>query len=53
MNACIRIAECSLPYAKVMQTSAMNACIHIAECSLPYAKVMFFPYSRKAFVIFR
>ena len=28
-----------LPYAKVMQTSAMQARLNIAECILPYAKV--------------
>jgi hypothetical protein len=32
--------ECSLAYAKVMQTSAMKAGFQIAECSLAYAKVM-------------
>ncbi|KXO14398.1 hypothetical protein HMPREF3202_02448 [Prevotella bivia] len=35
----MNIAECSLPYAKVVQTRAMKARFQIAECSLPYAKV--------------
>ena len=39
MKACFQIAECSLSYAKIMQTSAMKACFQIAECSLSYAKV--------------
>ncbi len=34
-----QIAECSLSYAKIMQTSAMGACSQIAECSLSYAKI--------------
>ena len=38
MKACFLIAECSLSYAKIMQTSAMKACFLIAECSLFYAK---------------
>ena len=39
MKACFQIAECSLSYAKIMQTSAMKACFQIAECSLSYAKI--------------
>ncbi len=39
MKACFLIAECSLSYAKIMQTSAMKACFLIAECSLSYAKI--------------
>ena len=34
-----QIAECSLSYAKIVQTSAMWARSQIAECSLSYAKV--------------
>ncbi len=41
MKARFHIAECSLSYAKIMQTSAMKARFHIAECSLSYAKVMY------------
>ena len=40
MKACFLIAECSLSYAKIMQTSAMKACFQIAECSLSYAKIL-------------
>ena len=32
--------ECSLSYAKIMQTSVIRACSYIAECSLSYAKIM-------------
>ena len=39
MKACFQMAECSLSYAKIMQTSAMKACFQIAECSLSYAKI--------------
>ena len=39
MKTCFHIAECSLSYAKIMQTSAMKTCFHIAECSLSYAKI--------------
>ena len=42
MRACSHIAECSLAYAKIMQTSAMRTCSQIAECSLAYAKIMLF-----------
>ena len=35
-----RLPECSLSFAKIMQTSAMRACSLIAECSLAYAKIM-------------
>ena len=34
-----RLPECSLSFAKIMQTSAMRACSYIAECSLSYAKI--------------
>ena len=40
MRACSHIAECSLSYVKIMQTSAMRVCSHIAECSLSYVKIM-------------
>ena len=40
MRACSFIAECSLSYAKIVQTSAMRACSFIAECSLSYAKIV-------------
>ncbi len=39
MKTCFQIAECSLSYAKIMQTSAMKTCFQIAECSLSYAKI--------------
>ncbi len=39
-NACFQFPECSLPLAKVMQTSGKKACFQFPECSLPYAKVM-------------
>ena len=48
MRACSYIAECSLSYAKIMQTSAMRACSYIAECSLSYAKIMQGECSSKA-----
>ena len=32
------MAECSLSYAKIVQTSAMRTCSQMAECSLSYAK---------------
>ncbi len=47
MKACFLIPECSLLYAKVMQTSGMKACFLIPECSLPYAKVMQFALKTK------
>jgi|GEM_PF-1753321 len=34
-----RLPECSMSFAKIMQTSAMRACSLIAECSLSYAKI--------------
>ena len=40
MKARFHIAECSLSYAKIMQTSAMKARFHIAECSLSYANII-------------
>ena len=40
MKACFLIAECSLSYAKIVQTSAMKASFQIAECSLSYAKII-------------
>ena len=39
MKTCFQIAECSLSYAKVMQTSAMKTCFQIAECSFSWTKV--------------
>ena len=39
MKACFQIAECSLSYPKIMQTSAMKACFQIAECSLSYPNI--------------
>ena len=42
MKARFLIAECSLSYAKIMQTRAMKARFLIAECSLSYAKVRIF-----------
>ena len=53
-----RIAECSLSYAKIMQTSAMRIYSRIAECSLSYAKIMqtsaienLFSYFRVQFIL--
>ena len=40
MRACSQIAECSLSYTKIVQTSAMRACSQIAECSLSYTKIV-------------
>ena len=39
MKACFQIAECSISYAKKLQTSTMKACFQIAECSISYAKI--------------
>ena len=39
MRACSQMAEYSLSYAKIVQTSAMKACFQMAECSLSYAKI--------------
>ena len=39
MKACFQMAECSLSYVKIVQTSAMIACFQMAECSLSYAKI--------------
>ena len=39
MKVYFQIAECSLSYAKIMQTSAMKVYFQIAECSLSYAKI--------------
>ena len=41
-KACFHFAECSLSYAKIVQTSAKKACFHFAECSLSYAKILHF-----------
>ena len=38
-KACFRFAECSLSYAKIMQTRAKKACLQFAECCLSYAKI--------------
>ena len=35
-----RIPECSLSFAKIMQTSGKKACFQFPECSLSYAKIM-------------
>ena len=42
MKACFQIAECSLFYVKIVQTSAMKACFQIAECNLFKAKIHVF-----------
>ena len=34
------MAECSLSYAKIVQTNAMRTCYQMAECSLSYAKIV-------------
>ena len=34
------MAECSLTYAKLVQTSAMNMYGQMAECRLTYAKLV-------------
>jgi len=39
MKARFQIAECSLSYAKKVQTSVMKARFQIAECSLSYANI--------------
>ena len=39
MKACFQIPECSLSYAKIVQTSGKKACFHFPECSLSYAKI--------------
>ena len=36
------MAECSLSYAKIVQTSAMKVYFQIAECSLSSAKISYF-----------
>ena len=40
MKVYFRIAECSLFYAKIVQTRAMKVYFRIAECSLFYAKIV-------------
>uniref|UniRef100_UPI003FF09892 hypothetical protein n=1 Tax=Prevotella sp. TaxID=59823 RepID=UPI003FF09892 len=40
MKACFYIDECSLSYAKTVQTSSMKACFYIDERSLSYAKLV-------------
>ena len=40
MKVYFLIAECSLSYAKIVQTRAMKACFQIAECSLSYEKIV-------------
>ena len=40
MRICSRIAECSLSYAKIMQTEHNRACSKLLRCSLSYAKIM-------------
>ena len=47
MRACSLIAECSLAYAKIMQTSGKKACFQFPECSLSYAKITYPTYIRK------
>ncbi len=39
MKIYFHISECSLSYAKIMQTSEMKIYFHISECSLSYAKI--------------
>ena len=52
MSTSSQIAECSLSYAKIMQTSAMRACSLIAECSLSYAKIKDFCCPDKSWAVF-
>ena len=40
MKVHFQIAECSLTYAKLVQTRAMKVHFQIAECSLTYAKAV-------------
>ena len=37
------VSECSLSYAKIMQTSVKKACFSLPECSLSYAKIIISP----------